>query len=232
MWCISRNVITLKTQYKHDSRAGSMKGQFTRLFCWRKWFYHLHPFLFIIPPCRGQHRILVHSEWGECVSSFISTFLFSFLTSGRRTLPGESSSSFLMAWWLHLCQQRFSATRSCQTLFPTQNTSQVRNHSSSYALLAHSCAPRLHHRPVRSSLLQKSPNNGCEFTCLRHGLTQAHLATSWSHPALCCRWPHRVAITGYAPLYQCWGESFTSKFSSLNSDSCSSLDEFEQAGGM
>lgn len=62
---------------------------------------------------------------------------FSFFSPGRRTLPAASSSSFLMGWWWPQCQQRFSATRSCQTLFPTQNTSQVWNHAPPYALLYH-----------------------------------------------------------------------------------------------
>lgn len=72
-------------------------------------------------------------------------------------MPAASSSSFLTAWWLRLCQQRFSATRSCQTLFPTQNTSQVRI-PLPHALLAHSCAPLLHQWPDRSSLLQEPPS--------------------------------------------------------------------------
>lgn len=51
--------------------------------------------------------------------------IVSLLTPGRRTTPEASSSSSQMAWLWHRCQRRFSAMRSCRTLCPTQNTSQV-----------------------------------------------------------------------------------------------------------
>lgn len=54
------------------------------------------------------------------------------------------------------------------------------NHSSSYALLAHSCAALPHQQPARSSLLQEAPSPA----------TGAG-SPGWvrSYPALCCRGP-------------------------------------------
>lgn len=101
----------------------------------------------------------------------LSVFCFFFLlTSGRRTLPEASSSSFLTEWWLHLCRQRFSAMRSCQTLFPTQNTSQV-------PILPHTLRDltAAYHNFItglsRAHSSRKLP---------AQPLLQAHLAESWS----------------------------------------------------
>lgn len=107
-------------------------------------------FLFIHPTHLFASRLspFPYVGWLSASGSKCPPPMFLFLvTPGRRTLPEASSSSSLMAWWWHPCQQRFSAKRSCRTLCPTQNTSQVWNHNSSFTH-AHSCAIVLHHRPV------------------------------------------------------------------------------------
>lgn len=83
------------------------------------------------------------------------------------------------------------------------------NHSSSYALLAHSCAalPEAH----SSMKLPAQP------------LVQALLAASGlTQPC--------AAEDQACSSYQCWWESFRGKFSSRNPDSCSGLDGFQMVG--
>lgn len=171
LFCWRRCIFNTKTQVSELNRA------------WVRHECHLHALVFISPVyniwtshCAAPDIHMFNICWsktqgpaaqtsaiGYCwilvFVAFINTtgskcFYFLLLTSGKRTLPEASSSSSLMAWWWHLCQRRFSATRSCQTLCLTQNTSQVWFFSSSYALLPPSWATLLYHLPVRHSLLQ------------------------------------------------------------------------------